>query len=369
MFVGRIPAKLVDRAPRVVTLDSGGDAWLYDNNTLPNVGLNAVVGRPVEEWSSEPARFQDMRRGAWDIEARVADMDIDGVYASLNFPSFLAGFGGARLQTATPDLELALACVRAWNDWHIEEWAGRFPDRIIPAQIAWLHDPALGADEIYRNAERGFKAVTFPEAMENFGLPSIHTSHWDPIMAACAETETVVCIHIGSAGALPAASPGAPQDVPSVLFGTYAMSYTVEWLFSLIPVRFPGIKICVSEGGIGWVAALFDRLDHSTRYQEMFETWKGVDLSPAEVLRRNFWFCALDDPSAFVQAERIGVERILVEVDYPHADSVWPDTQEKLRHDLDALSDEVKRRITWQNASELFRHPVPDAVQRDPHAF
>ena len=98
-----------------------------------------------------------MRRGAWDIHARIKDMDLNGVYASLCFPSFLPGFAGQRLQQVTKDRELALATVRAWNDWHIEAWAGAYPDRIIPCQLPYLLDPEVGAKMIYENAERGYQ--------------------------------------------------------------------------------------------------------------------------------------------------------------------------------------------------------------------
>ena len=117
---------------------------MYDGKEFPNVGFNAVVGRPVSEYSFEPTRFDEMRRGAWDIHARIADMDINGVYASVCFPSFLPGFCRPAPAAATDDPELALATVRAWNDWHLEEWAGAYPDRIIPCQIPWLLDPEVG---------------------------------------------------------------------------------------------------------------------------------------------------------------------------------------------------------------------------------
>src|SRR3954447_11366181 len=161
-FIGRLPAKFADRGPRVEQQD-GADVWVYDDQAFPNVGFNAVVGRPVDEYSFEPSRFEDMRRGAWDIHARVADMDLSGVYASVCFPSFLPGFAGQRLQLTTKDPELALATTRAWNDWHLESWAGAAPERIIPCQIPYLLDVELGARMIRENAERGFRAVSFPE--------------------------------------------------------------------------------------------------------------------------------------------------------------------------------------------------------------
>ncbi|MFC4052597.1 amidohydrolase family protein [Actinomadura syzygii] len=369
-FEGRLPAKLADRAPKIVERDDGAEVWVYDGQEFPNVGFNAVVGRPVSEYSFEPSRFDEMRRGAWDIHHRIKDMDLAGIYASLNFPSFLPGFAGQRLQLTTSDQELALASVRAWNDWHLEDWAGSYPDRIIPCQIPWLLDPELGAEEIRRNAERGFKAVTFSEAPQKLGLPSLHTGHWDPIMRACAETGTVVNLHIGSSGTSPATADDAPPDTVGVLFFGYAMFAAVDWLYSMLPVRYPDLKICLSEGGIGWVAGLMDRLDHMLSYHDMYGTWtKDIGLTPAEVLKRNFWFCAVEDQSSFVLRDRIGVENILLESDYPHCDSTWPNTQSVIESEIGGLPDADVRRFTWQNASELYRFPVPAEVQADPNAF
>ncbi|HTO00103.1 MAG TPA: amidohydrolase family protein [Microthrixaceae bacterium] len=367
-FVGRIPAKYADRAPKIVETPNGGETWVYDGAELPNVGFNAVVGRPVSEYGFEPTRFDQMRRGAWDIHARVADMDLNGIYASLNFPSFLPGFGGQRLQMTTKDSGLAEATVRAWNDWHLEDWSGSYPDRIIPCQIPWMLDPELGARMIRENAARGFRAVTFSEAPHRLGLPSLHTGHWDPIMAACAETGTVINLHIGSSGASPATSDDAPPDVVGVLFFAYAIYAAVDWLYSMIPLRFPDIKICLSEGGIGWVAGLMDRLDHMLSYHDMYGTWKS-DLTPAEVLKRNFWFCAVEDQSSFVQRDRIGVENILVESDYPHCDSTWPNSQAVIHSEIGDLPKDVIERITWRNASELYGHPVPESVRLDPNSY
>ena len=180
-----------------------------------------------------------------------------------------------------------MASVRAWNDWHIEAWAGAYPDRIIPCQLPWLLDPEVGAKMIYENAERGYRALTFSENPAMLGLPTIHSGHWDPLMAACAETGTVVNLHIGSSGTSPSTTDDAPPDVPGVLFFAYAITAAVDWLYSGVCTRYPDLKICLSEGGIGWVAGLLDRLDHMLSYHEMYGTWKalGETLTPAEVLQ------------------------------------------------------------------------------------
>jgi len=359
MFEGRMPSALVEVAPRVVDGANGTQLWQFDNNLYPNVGLNAVVGRPPEEWSMEPARFDEMRPGCWDIDARIADMDIAGIWASLCFPSLLAGFAGTVFSRCS-DPELGLACVRAWNEWHADVWAGTYPERIIPLQITWLNDPVVAAEEVRRNAVRGFKAVSFLENPATVGLPSVHTEHWDPFLSACEETDTVVCLHTGSAAWTAATSPGAPLELYTTLFPVNAVAAAADWLWARIPIRFPRLNIALSEGGIGWVPMLLDRLDYVMAHSAQGEsTWRGTDLLPSEALRRNFWFCSIDDPSTLPARHRIGVDHIMLECDYPHADSTWPDTQLVAAERLSGLPDDDVRLMTHANAARLFRHPLP----------
>jgi predicted TIM-barrel fold metal-dependent hydrolase len=361
MFEGRVPGKYAELAPKVIELSDGSQRWEYDGRRIANVGLNASIGRPPEELSSEPTRFDEMRRGSWDIDARMADMDIAGVYASLNFPSMLAGFAGQRI-AATKDPDLGLAVFRAYNDWHLEQWAGSYPDRIIPCQLPWLADPNVAADEIRRNAERGFKAVTFSENPEKLGFPSVHTAHWDPFFEACQETKTPICLHIGSSSTTVGGSSDAPFDEVGFLFFTNAIITAADWLYAKVPVRFPDLKLVLSEGGIGWLPGFLDRLRHSARYQDFTDTWKGVDTPVVDVFLESFRFCTIEDPTTFAVLDAIGADRVMVEVDYPHVDSTWPDVQPILRDQLNCLSDDVIRKVTYENAAALFRHPVPDSA-------
>ena len=151
LFEHRLPAALAAGAPRVVEQEDGTQSWVFEGKHYPNVGLNAVVGRPRAEWSMEPARFDEMRPGCFDIDARVLDMDRAGIWASLCFPSLVSGFCGAVYSRAT-DKDLGLACLRAFNDWHLEVWAGTYPDRIIPLQLPWLADVEVAAAEVRTNA-------------------------------------------------------------------------------------------------------------------------------------------------------------------------------------------------------------------------
>ncbi len=357
-FEGRMPAKYADRAPRVVETEEGHEVWMIEGTPYFQVGFMCVAGRPREDHRVEPARYDEVRRGCWDIHARISDMDIGGIWASVNFPSGVTGFGGT-LFSQLPDAEFGLACVRAWNDWLFEEWYGSYPERIVPLGITFLTDPDVGAAEIRRNAARGFTAVTMPEQPHKQGLPPIFDAYWDPIIRACAETGTVMNLHVGSSG-FPAMPPGAPMiELGATLFQSMAFDSCAEWLWSAWPARYPDLKIAMSEGGIAWVAGLIDRLDNIMRRSGYGSGWPDKSISPSECLRRNFWFCMIDDPSTIATKDVIGVENILFESDYPHGDGTWPDTQDVMHRLLGGLPESEIRMIAHENAAKLYRHPLP----------
>lgn len=227
LFAGRFPAALADRAPKVVETDDGRQVWPYEGREYPNIGLNAVIGRPHEEWSMQAARFNEMRCGCWDIDARIADMDLAGIWASLNFPSLITGFAGT-VFWKSDDPELGLAALRAWNEWHLEVWAGSYPDRIIPLRLPWLADPQL--------------------APAQCGLPSLHSGVWDPFFAACEETDTVGCLHTGSAQWAPVPAPDTPFETITTLFPVNGLVACADMPWSGIPARFPRLNITLPRG-------------------------------------------------------------------------------------------------------------------------
>jgi predicted TIM-barrel fold metal-dependent hydrolase len=358
MFEGRLPAGLQDRAPKVVTNERGHEVWEFEGQRFTQVGMNAVAGRTKSMKNLEPTRFSDMRRGCWDIHERIRDMDLNGVWASMNFPSMITGFCG-RVFSQAQDPALGWATTQAWNDWLHDEWWSPYPERIIPLGITFLTDPEKGAAEIHRNAERGFTAVTLPERPHRIGLPSLFTGYWDPIIQACADTDTVIALHVGSSGGYESPEAAPSLQLGATMFGQLSLAACAEWLWSGYAVKHPNLKIAMSEGGIGWVAMLLDRLDNIIDRSGYGLGW---DERPADVLLRNFWFCTLDDPSTIVTRSRIGVENIMFETDYPHGDGTWPDTQDLVEEVYGHLPTDELRAILCENAARVFRHPLPSEV-------
>lgn len=358
IFQDRLPRRMLADAPHVEDDPDGVPYWIVGSRRESVSILNGASGRPISEWDGAPQRFEEFRAGVADVHARVRDMDLDGVWASLCFPSITFGFAGTHLSTLE-DQEVGLACVQAWNDWAADEWCGVYPERFIPCQLPWLGDPAVAANEIRRNADRGFRSVSFSENPEGLGLPNIYTRHWDPFFQACEETGTVLNLHVGSSGTIQRPSSSSPVEVTTALFPVNAVLAAVDWVFAKIPLRFPDLRITLSEGGISWVPAVLERLDRAYRQRDASRAWESHDPHPGDVLREHFWFASIEDHAAFRMLDVIGEDHVLVESDYPHRDSTWPASQSMLRSELAHLPIQTIRKACFENASCLYRHPEP----------
>jgi len=274
LWQSRLPSKYLDRAPRVIRmkgrLGGGGtggrsvgftatedgqwcDVWHYDDLVTPFLMLSAAVG--FDEVGFNLTTFDEIRPGAWRQTERLADMDANHVDAAICFPNTIPRFCGQAF-CEREDKELAGLCVQAYNDWMIDEWcAGVGAGKLIPLTMVPLWDPEAAAAEIRRCAGKGSHAITFPENPFPLGLPSIHhkSRHWDPVYQACEDTETVLCMHIGSSSRMPSTSPDAPFIVSSVLTFQNAMGSLVDYLFSGILDRFPRLVLAYAEGQVGWM--------------------------------------------------------------------------------------------------------------------
>ncbi len=351
------------KAPRVAHKQDGSDVWLFNGEQIVNVGLNAVVGRPPEEYGMEPTSFAQMRPGCWNVHERIRDMNANGVLASMCFPSFPGLCGALFLRQA--DKELARVMLQAYNDWHVDEWCGAYPGRFIPLALSPLWDPKLMADEVRRLAKKGCHAVSFTEAPHELGLPSLHDPHWDPFWAACADEGTVICVHIGSGSGMKFSSMEAPVDVMITVTPIYAVSFAADLLWSRVLRQFPAIRFALSEGGIGWIPYFLERADYVHRHHHR---WTHQDFGgrlPSEVWRQHIVTCFIDDAVGLRNRHALGLDMVTWECDYPHSDTTWPQSPEALARNLGDVPDDEVNRITHENALRHFRL---DAFRHRPKA-
>ncbi|HEY5842581.1 MAG TPA: amidohydrolase family protein [Mycobacterium sp.] len=365
MFRDHLPAKYKDEAPRLVHNPDGSDTWQFRDTVIPNVALNAVAGRPKEEYGLEPQGLDEIRPGCYDAAERVKDMNAGGVLATMNFPSF-PGFA-ARL-FATEDAEFSLALVQAYNDWHIDQWCGSHPGRFIPMAIPAIWDPVLCAQEVRRVSAKGVHSLTFTENPSALGYPSFHDlEYWAPLWQALVDTETVMNVHIGSSGRLAITAPDAPMDVMITLQPMNIVQAAADLLWSAPIKAYPTLKIALSEGGTGWIPYFLDRVD---RTYEMHSTWTHQDFGgklPSEVFREHFMTCFISDPIGVKNRHEIGVDNICWEMDYPHSDSMWPGAPEELAavfETYDVPDDEINK-ITHENAMKLYHFEPFTHIPKD----
>jgi predicted TIM-barrel fold metal-dependent hydrolase len=372
VWSSRLPAKYKDVGPRyerqrvgltryergafVTAEDSNGvetDVWRFEDIVKPIRRNIAAAGLDRDEMDLNPISFAEMRKGCYDPIARLQDMDRNHVEASLCFPQ-MSRFCGQEFSEAK-DKELGLLCVRAYNDWMVDEWCGAAPGRLIPLIMVPLWDGELAAAEVRRMAARGVHAVTFSENPWQLGFESIYSGKWEPFFRACAETDVTICMHIGSSSKMQAVSPDAIPAVSTSLASNNASASLTEYLFSGILERYPTLQLAYSESQVGWIPYQLERAD--TVWTE-HRAWNGLNGSmvnpPSYYYYRQVYGCFFRDFFGLRNLEAAGENNVTFEVDYPHTDSTYPDSEQLVREMLVTLTPEQIYKVCRGNAIRML---------------
>lgn len=341
-------------APKLRTTEGGTNYWEYQGMKMPSVGLNAVVGRPLEEYGMEPTHLEQLRKGVYDVHARIDDMNANGIAASLNFGTCV-GFDGGKFHQA-PDKAMALTHLRAYNDWHVDEWCGAYPGRFIPCGLLPTWDMDATVQEIKRLAAKGVTAVSLNENPTKQGLPSVHNEYWEPMWKAIVDANMVMCLHIGAGNPIPHASNETPIEA---WIATMPMSSAVgaaDWVNLEALHRYPDMRICLSECGLGWIPYFMERADFShTRHQFWTNSRMTFgDLKPSDVFKKHFMVCFIDDAFGLQNLRFVNEDLVAYECDYPHSDTLWPECPERLWKTIDHLDDARIDKITHLNAMNWY---------------
>ncbi|MGC9537419.1 amidohydrolase family protein [Streptomyces sp. UG1] len=348
LWTDRLPAKYRDRGPRVkrmkgqygvrdgkgffdTTVTEGphtgwSDVWLYEDMVAPLTAGYAQYGLAKE--SRDPVTYDEIHPACWQQDARLKAMDANHNEASICFPT-VPRFCGQTFMERT-DKDLALAALQAWNDYILDDWcAGAGAGRLIPLSIIPLWDVELAAAEVHRTAAKGTSSITFSEAPHALGLPSIHSGYWEPLWQACNDTNTVVNMHIGSSSRMPTTSPDAPQFVGVTLTVQNSIHAVADWIWSGIFNRHPNLKIALSEGQVGWMPFFYERMDSAWRRADLYDPHirEVLPNPPSTYAKNHVYGCIFDDLTGLRLRDTIGMDHIMIEIDFPHSDSTHPHTQ------------------------------------------
>jgi predicted TIM-barrel fold metal-dependent hydrolase len=377
LWTSRLPAKLRDKGPHIVMapIDSTPVVsgamyieapseegrvvpwWRYEEHWYSIKRAIAAAGYSADEVTMDAVTYDDMRPGCWQPSERLKDMTANHIEASFCFPNYPRFAGQIFLRAK--DKEVALLCVKAYNDFMVDEWCAGSGGRLLPMCIVPLWDVQLATAEVRRNAARGVKAVAFSECPAWLDLPSIHSGYWDPFFAACAETGTVVSMHIGSGTRTTQTSSDAPTAVGATSIFMNSAASMIDFLLSPVLVKFPELRLFYAEAQIGWIPFVLDRIDDvwETHRWSLGET--ATPEPPSTYYYRQVASCFFKDPIGLKLLDVVGRDKIMFETDYPHQDGTWPDTLQVAEKLFGHLDQPTVDKIARGNAIRWFGLDLP----------
>jgi predicted TIM-barrel fold metal-dependent hydrolase len=366
LWTSRVPARMRDAVPRVDT-DAQGRLWWYlGDKRIANPGLSATAG--VGDMMNWPKTYEEMHPGAYDAKARLKYMDQIGIWAMVMYPN-VGGFGAQQF-LKLGDPELMLTCVQVYNDWQTE-WASADARRLLPITSTPFWDVTAAVREVRRCAAMGHKGILFTGAPQSFGQPLLGDPHWNPLWEVAVELDLPISFHIGSGN-----MEGGLQREKVAAYGRMAtfteLSVNVflhngiqlnDLLMSGVLARYPKIKFISVESGIGWIPFVLEALDYQFKDNRVAEERPEFDMLPSEYFARNVYACYWFEQTAPRRLiDKVGVDNILFETDFPHPTSIYGnEVHARIKGGLSDCSEEVRRKILWDNGQKLYKVEGPTA--------
>ena len=350
----RVPSKYRDRAPKVLKTDAG-DMWSFDDGKrVRPLGLTATAGKNVVEFRPAGRTYEDIRPGSFDTRARLEDMDLDGIYAQVLYPSVT--LTGAA--TYADERELQLSCVRAYNEWMLEFCEGS-KGRLIPQAIIPTTGVKDALAEMHWALDHGHRGAIV-SAYPNGSLESSpeDAAFWED----AAESATPVSIHIGSF--TPTTAGGRHPDYDSREFlagagatkaGWNAMGTTSDLLFSGIFEKHPTLRIVLVESNIGWIPTFLEQTDDMfRRYRFFSEALHEMKRMPSDIFFRQFYATFMMDTVGIDNRHRLNVDHLMFSTDYPHSGCDWPQTRGVIEKIFRGVPRSEVKQMLCDNARSLY---------------
>ena len=355
-FVDRVPSHLKDRVPRVLPAKDGGEGWSLDGNPPSNSFTDRRVGSTLLS-PGGGLHWKDIPPGTYDGEAHIADMALDGIDAAVLYPDFM------RKVYEWPDREVELACIRAYNDWLLDDFCGAGREHLVGMCMLPTED---GMDELVREAKR-----VLGKGARGFFLPyyparPLHDPYYDPLWDIISASGTVASLHSGFGGSRPTVSTLAPT--PAGLEGSdvrwagpvqsyfSAIQPLTTLIFSGTFQRFPSLKFLAAEVNGGWVPYWMQEMNDTLR-RGVERAGRTLDVEPADCVGTNVFVTVLADRIGFKLAgedERLA-NAMLYSTDYRHSITLWPHSQEIIPGLTEGLDESTKHKILAGNAVRIFQ--------------
>jgi predicted TIM-barrel fold metal-dependent hydrolase len=290
--------------------------------------------------------------GAYEAAQRLKDLDADGIWGELQFPSI--GLWCYLIEDTT----LFRACAQTYNDWVLDAFE-RASDRFRTVAMLPMRDVGASVGELYRIADLGFRAALLPTtttAGEPWNSPI-----YDPLWDALQETGVHACFHVGT-GMHPVVERGPGAAVINYVETFFPPQRALIYLVSSgVLDRYPDIHFLFIEGGASWLASAMERMDEA--YIE-HRHWVRPELSmlPSEFVKRQVHCSFQHDRGALRTLDITGVDAVLWGSDYPHLEGTWPNSRAVIEGVVADVADPAAAdAITGGTLARLFDLPAPPA--------
>ncbi len=344
-YVDYIDPKWKDRAPRMKDAGAAGDVLVFEGSErgIP-MGLVAAAGKPPEEIRIAGVKFEELHKGGWDPEARMADQDRDGVAAEVIYPTVGMSLCNHK------DFDYKKACFDAYNRW-IAEYCSAHPERLLGCGQTAMRTPQEGIADLESIAALGLPGVMMPgdPAVEDYDSTA-YDAFWDKAI----ELGLPLSFHILTTRQSGGSRGPRLNSFLSVIRGCQDIMGTL--IFGGVFERHPALKIVCVEADAGWVPHYMYRMDHAYKRHRHWMA-PGVELGklPSEYFAENIYTTFQDDWVAFKTADLMNWRRLMWANDFPHSDSTWPWSQEMLAEHAKHLTPEQRRAILCDNVADLYR--------------
>ena len=349
-YIDRIDEKYRDTAPRLVRDEKKGDLFVIDGLKHPvPMGLVAAAGKKAEELTAFGVKFEDLHRGGWDPDARLADQDRDGVAAEVIYPTV------GMLLCNHRDYDYKKACFDAYNEW-IAEYCAAHPDRLIGTGQTAMRSVDEGIEDVRKMKDLGLRGVMMPG---NPQVADYDDPIYDPFWQATLDMQMPLSFHIlTSRSDVVGAAPRGPKinGFLSIIRGNQDIMGT--FIFGGVFERNPKLKIVCVEADAGWVPHYMYRMDHAyDRHRYWLKPGQTLSKKPSEYFSEHIYTTFQDDWVAFRMKDLCNPRRLMWANDFPHSDSTWPWSQELLAKHTAHLTQEEKDWILHDNVAELYGLP------------
>ena len=343
-----------ERVPHLERIADGSERWVVDNQVLLD-GSAALAGALMADRNHEPSRWQDVPPAAYVPSERLKAMDAAGIDYSVLYPTVAGLAGEAFGRLRDPDLELA--CVQAYNDWLIEEWAAA-SDRFVPQCIVPIWPVEAATAEIERAVAKGHRGVVFPSLpMHLRDVPHVSGPEYDPVWSVCEELNVPVCLHAGASPQLqyhasPHLAPALARAMDAATKPVSSVFVISLYSFSRVLLRHPKLRLVLAESALSWGMLYLEWADHQFEHDGLAR--EGYELKPSEMFHRQCFYTSWYDKVAPF-ADYIGADHILWAANFPLATSTWPRTQETVERCLHGVSAQARAQVLWKNAASLYQ--------------